>query len=92
MKERQERQEQKVVTPEKELRETPEVYESPKVLYDSRLQKEVVDPKGKSIHKFPPVGRPEWDLLTTDQINNIKDPQTRTLILARARRQLRNDK
>jgi hypothetical protein len=50
-----ERQEQKVVTPEKELRETPEVYESPKVLYDSRLQKEVVDPKGKSIHKFSPV-------------------------------------
>ena len=70
-----------VVKDESELPETPEDDGSPVVLYDSKLHGEVADPDGKNIGKYPPVGRPEWDLLTTDQINDIKDPQLRTLIL-----------
>jgi len=38
MKELKEQQEQTVVTPEKELRETPEDDGSPRILYDSQLQ------------------------------------------------------
>jgi len=81
MKELKEEQERTVVTPEEELRKTPEDDGSPRVLYDSKLQGEVVDSNEKIIGKYPPVGRPEWDLLTTDQINKIEDPKTRTLIL-----------
>ena len=53
----QERQEIQVVTPEKDLRETPENDESPRVLFDFPLQGEVVDPNGKIIGEFPPRAR-----------------------------------
>ena len=57
MQERQEIQERQVVTPEKDLRETPENDESPRVLFDFPLQGEVVDPNGKIIGEFPPRAR-----------------------------------
>ena len=52
-----EKQESQVITPEKDLRETPENDESPRVLFDFPLQGEVVDPNGKIIGEFPPRAR-----------------------------------
>ncbi len=81
MKERQEEQVQQVAIQVSEPRVIPEDDGSPKVLYDSELHEESMEPKEKVIGRYPPVGRPEWDLLTVDQVNDIKDPALRTLIL-----------
>ena len=81
MKEWQERQEQKVVTPQKELSEIPEDGYAIEILTESDEQREVVDTEEKISEHHPPAGRPEWDLLTMEQISSIEDLAVRTQIL-----------
>ena len=81
MRELKEKQEKIVITPEKELPEIPEGRYAIEVLTQSDEQGEVADTDEKITEHYPQAGRPEWDLLTVEQINNIEDPTLRTRIL-----------
>jgi len=76
-----ERAQRKVLEEKKEFQEESLEPHFSRVSYDSQQQKDVADIEEKTSGRFPPKGRPEWDLLTMEQINSIEDPQLRTTIL-----------
>jgi hypothetical protein len=81
MKERQERQEPQVVTPSEEPLEIPEGRFAIDVYAERKRERELAGNEGKVLEQYPPAGRPEWNLLTIEQVNDIEDPALRTKIL-----------